>query len=267
MRTDSRTGLAGEVGAELRRLTRPPRHELLTLGVNAAMVTAGWFLLPAPLTSWLFDNLHGAVAFATVLLTWALCDVSSTNLIGHDERGAREALETGRWRRFLTVKVVALSLVIGVPCMLLALVLGLAGHHPWVTVAVLPTFLAIPFGVIAVASWLGIGFPFRVRSLARRWARRRDVVGTLRWAALVGLPYLGLSGIVAGILYLAKLLADLVTGYDHTGPPPTDTLVAMSAGVVVESLLLFLVGVAGAVLLARLRRTHLRAFLDDPEAG
>lgn len=276
MRVDSRhaprlaseQGLIGTVGVELRRLFRPPYAEVLTVGLNVLMVSFGWFLLPLSWRSWLFDNLHGALAFAIVMETWMLSDVTSTNLFGHDEQGALAALERpGGVKRFMVVKIIALSLLIGIPCAILALVLGLHTRNPTVTYYLLPMFLALPMGLISVTSWLGIVFPYRLHSLKWRWERRRDWKMLLRWTLLVLVPYVGLSPSVTALLVPGKIVGHLGQGQHHGGPPPPSGAGWMALVVVAECALLFSIGPAVAQRLANRRRQRLLDYFHNPDAG
>ncbi|HEX7212167.1 MAG TPA: hypothetical protein VF241_14680, partial [Propionibacteriaceae bacterium] len=48
----------------------------------------------------------------------------------------------------------------------------------------------LPVGVLPVAAWLGIVFPYHPRSLRWRWQHRRAWRSHLRWVALAFAPFL-----------------------------------------------------------------------------
>ena len=60
--------------SEFRRITRPPFETLLTVAVNAALMSSAWFFLPTSLRDQVFE-LHGSLAFAFVLSSWMYSDV------------------------------------------------------------------------------------------------------------------------------------------------------------------------------------------------
>lgn len=250
---------------ELVRLFRRPWTELTILLINAAIVTIGWLVLPADLKEWLFDSLQGRLAFVIVLETWLISDVSSTNIFGHDPVAAVRAMQDGRaLRRFVRVKATALAIVIGVPCTITALILGIHGGSLGRVAILAPIFLAIPFGVITIGSWLGVILPYRYRTLRWRWTNRRQWRVTVRWLVAMMVPYWILGLFVPVTIYLARFAAGLITNLHRHVRAPTTTL---------EITMLVVCGLAAATLflapwgterLANWRRNHLLAELGEP---
>lgn len=264
-----RAGFVGEVRAELARLFRAPQMELRIVGLNALMVCVGWFVLPAGLKDWLFDNLHGGpIAFVLVLETWMIGDVTSTNLLAHDPPAALDALGRDGIRRLVRVKVAALAALIGPVGAAAALIIGFVHDRTPMALMLTPLFLALPFAAIAVASWLGVLVPYRPRSLRWRWERRRSLPATIRWAFLVLVPYTLASAIVTALVFPPKLLADALTHHTHRTPHPaaaTLALLALVGGAL--SIAVFVYASRVADRLARVRRVALIRHLEDPEAG
>ncbi|MDQ1701558.1 MAG: hypothetical protein QOF57_810, partial [Frankiaceae bacterium] len=229
----------------------------------------GWWLLPAGLKTTLFSRLQGPLAFVVVLETWMLSDAAATNLLGRDERSALDALQgIGGVRRLLRVKVAALAMVIGTVCAVLAAVIGVMWpKHPATAELLTPVFLAIPFGTIAAASWLGVLMPYRSRSLQWRWLHRRPWRTTVRWALLVVTPFWSVGLVITALVLPAQLLAGAVTRRHVSGPPPTSMVVVTVVTACTLSAVAFAAAPVLADRLARARRSRLVDYLRDPAAG
>lgn len=115
------------VRAELRRMfTRPLPVETQTLICNALLAATCWYLLPEAWRSWLFSEFKGPAGFALVMVGWMVADVTSTNLMGHDEEHALRALRSSdphALHLFVRTKAIAIGLITGVSGTLLALIL------------------------------------------------------------------------------------------------------------------------------------------------
>lgn len=115
------------VRAELRRMfTRPLPVETQTLMCNALLAAICWYLLPDVWRSWLFSEFRGPAGFALVMVGWMVADVTSTNLMGHDEEHALRALRSSdphALHLFVRTKAIAIGLITGVTGTLLALIL------------------------------------------------------------------------------------------------------------------------------------------------
>lgn len=251
-----------DLRAELARLFRRPWTELTILLINAVIVIVGWLVLPANVKEWLFDSLQGRLAFVIVLETWLVSDVSSTNIFGHDPAAALRALQEGRaLRRFVRIKAAALSVLIGVPCTITALILGIHGGSMGRAAILAPMFLAIPFGVIAIGSWLGVVLPYRYRTLRWRWQNRHLWRVTVRWLIAMMVPYWILGVFVPITIYLARLTAGLITNlHRHVRAPASTMGLTVIVACAVAALTLFLAPWV-TERLARWRRDHLVAEL------
>lgn len=259
---------AADVGAELSRLFRAPRAELGVIAFNAVIVAVGWFVLPAGLKDWLFDKVPGPIAFAIVLETWLLSDVTSTNVFGHDVDAALAALHRpGGVRGLLRVKVTALALLIGAPCAVVAV--AIAAHLGSVTAGLVfvPILLALPFSVVLISAAVGIVLPYKIRSLRWRWTQRRSWRTTARWLAAVLIPYWLVGLLATALIVPAFVVASRVTAPRVAGAPPTATIALAGLFSCIVA------AVAAAVVpwlwewLAMSVRAPLAEYLSDPRAG
>jgi hypothetical protein len=256
-------GWGPQVRSELARWLLAPRAELSILVGNAALVCAGWFLLPLAWRGALFGTVPGSVAFALALETWLLSDVTSTNLLGHDPDAAARAVRAGSIRRLLQVKATAVALVIGVPCAVIAVLSALAaGTTGGVAIAVL--ILTLPFGVTALASILGVLWPYRGRSLTWRWTHRRPWAATARWVALTTGPFLLIAPVTTVLIVPGFILARAAAGAPRTGSaPPTTVLILAAAFGSLLSLTVFAVAPRVADRIARSSPSRLLRELAD----
>lgn len=255
------------VGDEFVRLFRRPWLEVGIIAFNTVMVMLGWWLLPLTWRNWLFDNLHGPMAFAIVLETWMLSDVTSTNLLGHDEVGAAEAVENGTVTRLLQVKIITLGLVIAVIAVGAAVVIQLLNRGDTKGLRLLPLLIGMPIGLVAVCSLVGVVFPYRQRSIVWRWRHRERWMMQLRWAVLLLVPYMLVGVLATGFLYPAKKFADAITGWNHQGRPPSSTVTLMAWIVMAQAIVAVLIVPRLASWVASMRRTQLLSRFADPDAG
>jgi hypothetical protein len=254
------------VADELRRCFRWPFDVPVILAANGVAMCIGWFFLPDSLRDWFF-SIHGALAFPIVLESWMLADVPSTNVLGGDAGGAIAALSDGKsFQRFLYAKSLALWVLAAPICMLLAVVIGSSGHHPYATLAICAVILAMPFGVLGISAWVGILWPYHPRSLRWRWAQRKDSIGGLaRWVVLLVIPYNFVPLVCGAVLAPAILLT-------RHGPRTHGMLIGrgFSIGALIGcgmALVAFVIGHAVGARIAARRRTQLVAYLSDPERG
>jgi hypothetical protein len=171
------------IKAEYARVLTVRRDDLIAVGVNAALVTICWFLLPDGARNWLFA-LQGALAFAYVLEMWMLGDTPATNILGRDRDRALVLLrDPAAMRQWLRAKHIALWTFVGPPCAVVALVIGIARGEFMAGLAVALLLLTLPLGVLSVAAWVGIWLPYHPQSLAWRWRHRTDRRGAVTSAA------------------------------------------------------------------------------------
>lgn len=257
---------------EWARLFHKPWIELTVVAGNVAVVVLGWNLLPITWRDWVFDDAHGPIAFAIALQSWLLADVTSTNLLGHDEGGSVAALTHRSTRPAVAALLRTKSLVIGSIIGLAtgAAALALTWDRPRAlqhTVSFLPGLVSAPIGLVALASLVGVLFPYRNRSLQWRWEHLRDWKVSLRWGLLLLAPYAVMGAVATGFLWGTRRLADLITGFKGRGRPPSEAIAAMGAIAVVVSALAWAVFPALWARLADHHRSRLLAYFANPDAG
>lgn len=253
---------------ELRSAVHRPFTVPLVVSFNALLMAGAWLLLPVKWQDWLF-TLHGPSAFAMVLAFWMYADVPATNLLAPDRERVLAALDQpAMLRRLLYAKNIALWCFVAPFCAVVAVVIGFLDHD-WPPVLVSITAIGVvPFGVLGVAGWVGIIWPYHPRELGFRWEHRRDWFHMiLRWTALVLIPY-GLVPVL-GVLVITPslLLWSMLSIGGLSSRLPTAHFaggVALAAAVSIGA---FYVGHKGALGMIRRRRTYLRAYLNDPDRG
>ena len=188
------------VADEYRRVVRPPWEIPTVLVTNGALMVAAWFLLPPRAHAFLF-SLNGPLAFPVILASWMLADTPATNAMGSNPARALSVLEnrTAYWR-WLAARCIVIGSLIGGACAVGVLYVGL-GNYPWSEIAWACALVALlPIGVLPVAAWLGILFPYHPRSFRWRWQHRRAWRTHLRWAVLVFAPFIYVPLIGVAIL-------------------------------------------------------------------
>jgi len=136
-----------------------PYEALITVGINGALMSAAWFLLPTSLKDDLF-TLHGTLAFALVLASWMYSDVPATNVLGPDAQRIVAALDDPvMFRRLILAKNIALWMLVSPVCALVALGVGLSDHDPLATLYTIVWIVIVPFGFLAISAWVGYSFP------------------------------------------------------------------------------------------------------------
>ena len=182
------------VRAELRRMfTSPFPVETQTLMCNALLAAICWYLLPEAWRSWLFSEFRSPAGFALVMVGWMVADVTSTNLMGHDEEHALRALRSSdphALHLFVRTKAIAIGIITGVSGTLLALVLHSQDKTLTPTLMMSLSFFVVPAIVVSLGSILGVMYPYRLRGWQFRWAHRKNLrmsvpLGSaLLWAGL-----------------------------------------------------------------------------------
>ena len=163
----------------------PPFETLITVAVNAVLMSSAWFLLPASLKDDLF-TLHGTLAFALVLASWMYSDVPATNVLGPDAQRIAIAIEDPvMFRRLLVAKNIVLWIVVTPVCSVVALVVGLTQHDLLATLYTIVWIGVVPFGfLLGYRAWVGILFPYHPMPLRYRWEHQRPRKRMLvRWLA------------------------------------------------------------------------------------
>jgi hypothetical protein len=259
---ERRAPFRADLRDEFRRIFRRPWDDLISVVVNAALVTGLWLLLPAVVKEWLFVP-QGPAAFAVVLETWMLADVPATNMIGKDVDTMVPPLDDQvRVQQLLRAKSVALSLLVGVPSAAVAIIIGLVDGALWRGLLVACVLVTLPFGASSIAAWLGILVPYRPVRLRWRWAHRRPWRGTVRWAALVILPFVYVPVISAVLLAPAIVLGFALGERDSDGRLSAGAATLATLVVCALSTAAFVAGPKVGAHLARRRQDRIRLQLD-----
>ena len=248
---------------ELRRMFRSPWEDLTAIGINAVLVVLLWFLLPQAAKDWLFA-LQGPVAFALVLESWMLADVPATNMVGKDIEAMVPALDDPPLlRRLLQAKSIVLAFVVGIPCAIVSLVIGLYDGSPSRGIFMALMLLALPFGTATIAAWLGMVFPYRPLPLRWRWEHLRPWRETVRWLSLLVVPYLWVP-LISCVLLVPAILVGLAVGRSADGRMNAAATVAATAVAIALSAAAFPLGLRVSGRLAASRRDRIRSRLVDP---
>jgi hypothetical protein len=264
-----RSELKAALWAECVRVTRWPYDELMTIAANGALMCIAWFWLPTDLSDDFF-SIHARLAFPVLLGTWMLADTPASNVLGMDADQALTALgDPVRMSRFLWAKHVVLAGVIGIIGIIATLLTAVGHRGDGAVIFRCSLVVAVPFGVVAVSSWIGIVFPFHQRSFRWRWEHRRDLRTGVRWALLVATPYFlvpVIGGVILGpsiaLFRSLKKHGHVVAGQVSTGGFALVCIVALALSATV-----FFVGSRVALWLTVRRHDYLVAYLADPDRG
>jgi hypothetical protein len=261
-------GLVGAVGEEKRRITRPPFETLLTVALNAALMSSAWFFLPPHLVNQLFE-LHGSLAFAFVLSSWMYSDVPATNVLATDAPQALAAIDhPPELRRILAARRLMLWTVVAPVCLLISFIIGFGTADPALAAYSIVAIGVIPFGVLAVSAWLGILFPYHPIPIAYRWQHRRQWWPMLgRWATLVLLPYAIVPALSITFMAPTLLVWGLTSKTGLTKKLPDNDVglgIALACAIAVAAA--YFGQHLSLVFVAR-RRDKLVAYLSDPRLG
>jgi hypothetical protein len=258
--------LRAAVAAAYRRAFRPPFEIPLALVGNAVLMTAAWFLVPPRVHDWLF-SLHGPLAFPVVMASWMLGDTPSTNVAGLDTDTALAVLDEPRaFRIWLGARSIVLTSLVGIPCAIIALIIGFQGQ-PMVKVVLACVVIAVlPFGILPISAWLGLLLPYHLRPLRWRWDHRADWRRIVRWLVLLMAPF-GVVPVVAAMI-VGPSLALARLGFGAPEVPLSQPKFVLVALTICGSALLFgWIGLWGAGRLRQWRHNHLTRYLQDPAAG
>jgi hypothetical protein len=253
---------------EFRRITHPPFETLLTVAVNAALMSSAWFFLPTSITDQLFE-LHGSVAFAFVLAGWMYSDVPATNVLACDTVRTLAAIDQPEvLHRILVARRCLLWLLISPVCLLISLASGFTAPDRIVVVYSAIAIGVIPLGVLGVSAWLGVLFPYHPVPIRYRWVQRRRWWPMLgRWGTLVLLPYAVVPALTVVLLAPTLLVWGLTSPKGLTGKLPDNDL---GLGIALACLIALGAAYFGQRIALRLvarRRDHLVAYLTDPRRG
>lgn len=252
--------------AMYRRVFTPPYEIPAVLIINALLMTAAWFLLPPAAQNWLFA-IHGPLAFPIVLAGWMLGDTPATNVVGVDPDVALAAIgDATPFRTWLAARSIVLGSLVGVPCAIVAVLMGFSGQPAIRVLAACLVIVVLPLGILPVAAWTGLLLPYRPRPLRWRWETRSDRRSLLRWGIVLVAPFVVVPIVAVVILGPSVLIAK---GLLHAPKPPlSDTaFVLLASATVAIALLVGWLGLAVATRLARRRRHTLLGYFTDPARG
>jgi hypothetical protein len=258
-------GLRRAVVSEYRRVVRPPWEIPTALVTNGALMAAAWFLLPPRAHAFMF-SLNGPLAFPVILASWMLADTPATNVMGSSPALALSVLEDqAAYWRWLAARCIVIGSLIGVACAAGVMYVGV-GHYPWSEILWACALVAfLPIGVLPVAAWLGIVFPYHPRSLRWRWQHRRAWRSHLRWVGLAFAPFFYVPLIGLAILSPGVQLARSIK---LPGQRLTPAQFGISAAVVcATAVVAAAIGLWVARRLLAWRTTHLAAYLANTDKG
>ena len=214
------------VRAELRRMfTRPLPVETQTLMCNALLAAICWYLLPEAWRSWLFSEFRGPAGFALVMVGWMVADVTSTNLMGHDEEHALRALRSSdphALHLFVRTKAIAIGIIMGVSGTVVALVLHGRDGDLTPTLMMSLSFFVVPAIVVSLGSILGVIYPYRLRGWQFRWAHRKNLRMSARWVLLCFGPGWVLGTVLMSLMFPSMFLSDALVRLFDSGVDPRD---------------------------------------------
>ncbi len=247
---------------------QPPYETPITIAVNGALMSSAWFFLPAEVRDKIF-TLHGSLAFALILAAWMYSDVPSTNVLGPDAVRVVAALDDSvMLRRLLYAKNIVLWLMITPVCALVALINGLINHSLLSTLYTVVAIGVIPFGFLAISSWVGILFPYHPMPLRYRWDHRQPRKRMLvRWLTLALTPYLLVPVLALLMLTPSLLVWGFTAPHGISEKLPDHDLgigIAVACGI---ALVCSVVGQRFGAWMAQKRREKLVQFLADPVRG
>jgi hypothetical protein len=261
---DAVPGLRRAVANEYRRVVKPPWEIPTVLVTNGALMIAAWFLLPPRAHNFLF-SLNGPLALPIILASWMLADTPATNAMGSNPTLALSVLgDQAAYWRWLAARCIVIGSLIGVPCAVA--VMFVVGAYPWSEIVWACALVALlPVGVLPMAAWLGILFPYHPRSFRWRWQHRRALRTHLRWAVLVFAPFIYVPMIGVAILTPAVEFARSVK---VDGQRLTPVQFGIAAAIACfTAVVAAAIGIWGARLLLALRTNRLATYLSSTEKG
>lgn len=266
--TEPTSSLAGALRSEYARVFRLPFETLVTVALNAAMMSSAWFFLPPDLVNKVFE-LHGSLAFAFVLSSWMYSDVPATNVVAVNAPQFLAAIgEPRALRHLLSARRIVLWSIVAPVCTLISFVTGFRSHDPLVAIYSAVAIGIIPFGVLAVSAWVGILLPYHPVPISYRWRNRRKWWPMLgRWASLVLLPYVVVPALSIAFLAPSLLVWGITSKSGLSKQLPDNDIglgVALACAIAIAAVFL---GQRVSLRLIAGRRDKLVSYLSDPLLG
>jgi len=247
---------------------RAPYTTPIVVVMNAALMSAFWFLLPVGLEK-VFFRYHSELLFPIILSAWMLADVPATNVLGPDAARSVEALDDAvMLRRLLYAKNVVLWSLVAPFCALVAIVIGIRTDRWSACLLAAAWILLVPAGTLGVANWLGILMPYHPRTLTWRWENRdrfRQVI--FRWLSLAIAPYILVTWLAVLVMAPSFALWAAFTNRNPVEKIPVGEFVLIVVTAALVSAVMFFGGHRFGLRLALRRREALHAYLTDPELG
>lgn len=175
------------VGAEFRSFWKMPMEVPVIVVINIGLCLGVWFLIsPSAVTR------YTAIVFLPVALAaWAFADVPSTNLFGnHPDYALQYLNDPHKLRRMITVKNIALWILVTPVCVLTSLGLAPGYDRPIVSAAITVAILVLPFAYLGLAACMAPLLPFHPMDWQQR-LRRKDT--WVRYALALGIAYFALT--------------------------------------------------------------------------
>jgi hypothetical protein len=266
--TETGESLPALVRSELRIAFHKPFIAPTVVVVNGLLMTAAWFLLPTKWQDALFA-VHGPFAFAVILASWMYADVPATNVLAVEPDAARYGLDHPRaLRRLLDAQNIMLWLLVTPICVIVAVAIGIHQGDSWKTVVSVIAVVFPPFGALGIAALVGIWFPYHPIPLRERWRLRTTSRWHMlwRWVALVLVPY-GVVPVVSVLTVVPAYLVWTAMGHGIQGGLNAGELIVGGLVVLATSILLWWIGRALSVRVARKHHDGLDAYLADPLRG
>lgn len=277
--------IVAAVRIEVARAFTSPYLVPSTVFANAVLMTCAWFLLPR---SWFFE-VTSALAFPAVLASWMYADVPATNMLAPDSVRILAALDDRvMLARLLSAKRIVLWLFVAPFCSVVAVATGVVERGLFVGVTMIIAICVVPFGVLPVASLIGVRWPYHPLRLRDRWDHRRPYPRmVVRWIALAVAPYIvvptlsvavtipalvmiirageGTSRIVNFVnLFTQKIGMHLKLGTHPLSEAMFGLAIAVTCA---TSMLVYFVGRVATLGLIGRRRVELTEWLGDPTKG
>ncbi len=249
------SGLWGQVKAELRSYFHKPYDVPTVIAINMLLALFAWFFINPDVVL-----RYTALVFLPVaLIAWAFADVPSTNLFGSAPvQTLRYINEPENLRRMMTVKNIALWILVAPLCFVLSLCLLPSQHDTLISLAVCLAVVFLPFSYLGLAAVIAPLLPFHPMKWKER-LKRRDT--WLRYGLSIGVAYFALTG-PATVLALGP--AWLV--FKFIGQEPIHVFLA-AVILTPWAFILWRTGLHISTWIVAKRRQWLENFLNDPARG
>ena len=151
-------------------------------------------------------------------------DVSATNVPASRQQRFLAALDDPtQLRHLLQARCLVLRAFIAPACTLIAWILDIGEHRVMLALATTVYVAVVPLGALGIATWVGVRYPYNVRTLRWRWQHRKDHHRQTAWVLLASAPWLIVP--TASLLIMAPALLT----WTLLAPPTTHSAPA-SAG-------------------------------------